>query len=327
MIHFNRRTWLAGCAGALAWPAASLAQDKYPSRPIKFVSPAPPGGLSDTIPRILATELAASMHTPVVVENKPGAGGVIGTGAVATAPADGYTLVIGTGGSMTMNPYFFANQTYDTGKDFTGIALAAFTPLYVVVRSDSPYKSLDDLVKAAKASPGTLAYGTIGPGSTSAVASAMFAKARGLDFIDVPFAGYPPALTELLGGRLAFTMLDSSAVERIEHGSLRALAVTTAKRVKSAPNVPTLKELGVDVDLPVWFGIYVRSGVPADVLQRLRAEVRKAIEGPAFRRQIEGFGLEPGNLFGDEFQKFHLAELKRLGETLPTLGIKGLVKP
>lgn len=326
MKETSRRAWLAACAGIVAFPSLVAAQEKFPSRPIRFIVPAPPGGLSDSIPRVLATELSASLNSPVVVDNRPGAGGTVGTAAAATAPADGYTLMMGTGGSMTMNPYFM-KLSYDTLRDFTGVALTASTPLYLAVRPDSPFKTLDDLVKAAKASPGTLAYGTIGSGSTSAVASAMFAKARGLDLIDVPFSGYPPALTELLGGRLAFTMVDGSAVSRIEQGSLRALAVTTAHRSKRFPAVPTLKEQGVDVDLAVWFGIYTRSGLAPEVLQKLRSEMRAAIERPAFRRQIEAFGLEAGNLYGDEFDRYFRSEFRRLGEVLPTLGFKGLLKP
>ena len=317
-----RRSWLAGCAAAAVWPSAAFADDKYPARPIKFVSPAAPGALSDTLPRLLATELGRTMKTEVVVENRPGAGGSIATGSVARAPADGYTLMLGTGGTMTINPYFIPNLPYDSAKDFLGIALVASTPLYMVVKADSPYRTVNDLVAAAKAAPGELAYGSIGNGSTASIASALLAKAKGIQLIDVPYAGYAPGLTELLAGRLAFMFVDGSSLARIEQGSLRALAVSTGQRAKRLPNVPTLKEVGADVDIAVWFGVYARAGLPPEAAQRLRQEVRSAIEQPAFRTQLAAFGLEPGTLFGDDFQKFHLAELKRWEKTIPSLGLK-----
>ena len=322
-MNFIRRSFIAGCAATLVWPAGVSAQEKFPARPIRFVSPAPPGALSDTIPRLLATELARTMKTEVVVENRPGAGGSIATSAVAKMAADGYTLLLGTGGTMTLNPYFFANLPYDSAKDFVGLALVASTPLYLAVKADSPYRSVDDLVAAAKATPGLLAYGTIGNGSTAAIASALLAKAKGIQLIDVPYAGYAPGLNELLAGRLAFMFVDGSSLVRIEQGSLRALAVSTGHRAPRLPNVPTLKELGADVDIAVWFGIYARAGLSAETAQRLRHEVRSAIEQPAFRTQLASFGLEPGVLFGDDFQKFHLAELKRWEKAIPSLGIKG----
>ena len=262
------------------------------------------------------------MKTEVVVENRPGAGGAIATAAVAKTPPDGYTLLLGTGGTMTLNPIFYSNLPYDSAKDFLGIAMVASTPLYMAVKADSPYRNVDDLVAAAKAKPGELAYGTIGNGSTPAIASALFAKAKGIQLTDVPYAGYAPGLNEILAGRLAFMFLDGTSLARFEQGSLRALAVSTGHRARRLPNVPTLKELGVDADLAVWFGIYTRSGVPAEVAQRLRQEVRSAIESPSFRKEVGTFGMEPGTLFGEEFQKFHLDELKRWERTIPTLGLK-----
>ena len=325
MFNPTRRRMTTALAAALVSPVRAFAQAKYPSRTIRFISPAPPGGLSDMIPRALAVDLAASMGTQVVVENRGGAGGTIATVALTQLPSDGYSLLLGTGGMMTLNPYFLPNLAFDTRKDFVGLALVAFTPLYLAVRSDAPHRTLNELVAAAKAAPGQLAYGHLGNGSTAAVAAALLVKAKGLDLIDVPYAGYAPALTELLGGRLAFCFVDGNSLSRIEQGSLRALAVTTAQRARRLPAVPALKELGVDVDMSVWFGVYARAGTPADVAQRLQDELRRATATAAFRTQLHAFGLEPGTLFGDDFQKFHLDEIKRWGQTLPTLGIKGLV--
>lgn len=328
MFNRNRRFMLGTSAAALAavgFPGVTFAQAKYPSRAIRFISPAPPGGLSDTIPRALANELTAPLGVPVTVENRGGAGGSIATSLLTRSPADGYSLLLGTGGMMTLNPFFIPNLSFDVRKDFVGVALVAFSPLYLAVRADSPYRNLADLVAASKASPGQLAYGHLGNGSTAAVAAAMLAKDKGLDLIDVPYAGYAPALTELLGGRLAFCFLDGNSLSRIEQGSLRALAVTTAQRTPRLPQVLTLKELGVNVDMSLWFGVYVRSGTPADVSSRLGDEIRRATTSQAFRAQLHSFGLEPGTLFGEDFQKFHLAELDRWSRTLPTLGIKGLI--
>lgn len=325
MFNCNRRLMVSTCAVALASPTLTFAQAKFPSRAVRFISPAPPGGLSDTIPRALATELAASTGVPVTVENRGGAGGTIATSTLTRAPADGYSLLLGTGGMMTLNPFFMPNLPFDVRKDFVGLALVAFSPLYLAVRADSPHRNLADLVAASKAAPGQLAYAHLGNGSTAAVAAAMLAKDKGLDLIDVPYAGYAPALTELLAGRLAFCFVDGQSLARIEQGSLRALAVTTAQRTPRLPEVPSLKELGVNVDMSLWFGVYARAGTPPDAAARLRDEMRRATASRAFRTQLHTFGLEPGTLFGDDFQNFHLAELDRWTRTLPTLGIKGLV--
>jgi tripartite-type tricarboxylate transporter receptor subunit TctC len=299
-----------------------LAQEKYPTRNVKIISPAPPGALSDTLPRLLATELASALQSTFIVENKPGAGGTIGAVSAARAPADGYTLLLATGGIMHFNPYFLPQLSYDPQKDYNGIALLASTPLYLVVRADSPYMSFADLVTAAKAKKGQLACGTLGNGSTVAVATALLARANDLELIEVPFAGYSPALSELLGGRLAFTMVDGASVSRIENGQLRALAVTTPQRAKRLPKVPTLKELGSPVELAVWFGLYAPAGIPAIVAQRLSTEVKLAMDKPAIRTQLDSFGLEGGTLFGENFHTWHLSEYARWADILPKLGLK-----
>lgn len=322
MSYLHRRAWLLGAGAALACPFAALARDAYPSRPIRFISPAAPGALSDSIPRLLAVDMATAMNTQVVVDNRPGAGGSIGTAALYSRPSDGYTLLLGTVGTMAFNPYFMPPQAYNTRRDFAGLGMAAVSPLYLVVRADSPYTSLADLVRAAKAAPGQLAYGTLGAGSTAGIASVLLARAHGLDLIGVPFPGYAPGLNELLAGRLTFLFVDGSAVSRIEQGQLRALAASTARRTERMPQVPTLRESGADIDMATWFGVYARTDTPPDILQRLRGEVRRAIERPAYRAQMVQAGLEPGSLFGEEFQRFHLAEIDRWGKALPALGIK-----
>ena len=316
------RILLASCAAAIAFPCTLMAQDQYPSKTIHFISPAPPGGLSDTIPRLLSLELERVMKTTVVVENKPGAGGTIATSFVAKAPADGYNLLLGTGGMMTINPYTYANLPFDTAKDFTAIAMLAYTPLYLAVRGDSPYKTVADLVAAAKAKSGELAYGTIGPGSTASIASGLLVRAKDIKMIDVPFSGYGPAMTELLGGRLAFTMLDGGALSQFQSGALRALAVTTAERAAAFPDVPTLKETGIDLDIAVWFGVYARAGLPQKTSETLRLAVKEAMAQPSFRKALAPFGLEPGKQFGDDFQKFTHAEIARYKTALPALGVQ-----
>ncbi|HSV79936.1 MAG TPA: tripartite tricarboxylate transporter substrate binding protein [Ramlibacter sp.] len=321
-MNLNRRFFAAGSLAALCWPSMATADDKFPSRPIRFIVPAPPGALSDSIPRLIANEMSTAMNSQVVVENRPGAGGTVGTAALLSRPADGYGLVIGTTGSMAFNTVLMPTQPYDTRKDLVGVAQAAVSPLYLVVKADSPHRSLADLVRAAKAAPGQLAYGTIGNGSTSAIAGALLAKDMGLQLIDVPFAGYPPAITELLGGRMAFLFVDGSSANRIEEGQLRALGVTTARRSARLPNVPTLKEQGANIDLATWFGVYARAGTPPEILARLRSEVRRAIERPAYQQQMTQFGVEPGTVFGEDFQRFHLAEIERWTKVLPTLGLK-----
>ncbi|HSW18562.1 MAG TPA: tripartite tricarboxylate transporter substrate binding protein [Ramlibacter sp.] len=321
-MTLNRRLFAGGSLAALCWPHLAAAQDAYPSRAIRFIVPAPPGALSDSIPRVIANDIAASLKAQVVVENRPGAGGAVGTAAFVARPADGYGLLLGTTGTMAFNPVLLPAQSYDTTRDLVGVAQAAVSPLYLVVKADSPHRSLADLARAARAAPGQLAYGTIGNGSTSAIAGALLAKDMGLQLLDVPFGGYAPAITELLGGRMAFLFVDGSSAHRIEEGQLRALGVTTSRRAARLPSVPTLKEQGANIDLATWFGVYARAGTPPDILARLRAEVRRAIERPAYQQQMAQFGVEPGAVFGEDFQRFHVAEIERWGKLLPTLGLK-----
>ncbi len=327
-MPMNRRSWIAACTSAaiVGLPLAARAQSAaWPAgQTIRFYSPAPPGALSDTIPRLLAQEMGTGLRASVVVENRAGASGSIAAAAAARSPADGNTLFLGTGGIMTINPLLQTGLPYRSESDFQGVGLVAYTPLYLVVRADAPQRSIAELVRAAKAQPGQLAYGSIGTGSTASIAGAMLAKSQGLELIEVPFAGYAPILNELLAGRLAFGWVDGSALARIEQGSLRALAVTTDERASRVPNVPTLKESGVDVDLAVWFGVYTRAGVPPEIAQRLRDELRRATQSEAFRKLLDTAGLEAGKLYGDDFQKYHLAELARWKVLLPALGVKAV---
>ena len=307
---------------ALAWTAGAGAQDRYPSRTVKIISPAPPGALSDTLPRLLAIELSAAMQANFIVENRPGAGGAVAATAVSHAAPDGYTLLLAAGGMMSLNPYLLPKLGYDPRKDFSSIALLATTPLYLVVRGDSPYKTLDDLMSAAKAQKGQLAYGSIGAASGPSIVSALVARAKGAEFIEVPFSGYAPGLQELLAGRIAFFLTDASALPRVQGGSLRALAVTSTERAQKLPAVPTLKELGIPVDYAVWFGLYAPAGVPDAIVQTLARNARQALQKPSMAASLDSFGLEPGRLFGDDFHQYHLAEIKRWGEIVPTLNLK-----
>ncbi len=312
----------AALALALAAAAAPARAQGFPTRPIRFVSPGAPGSVSDSIPRLLAPEMADVLGQQVVVENRTGGSGLIGTQAAIGAPADGYTILISTLGSMAINAAVLPRMPLDITRDVRGLALLASTPLFLVVRPDAPYRDVAALIADARARPGALSFGHVGAGSTPSLVGAMLMRATGTEMIPVPYNGYPASLTEIVAGRVTLMFSDSTALPQIRDGALRALAVTGAARSPLMPEVPTLRELSHDVDVTLWFGLYARAGVPDEARTRLTEAARTAASRPAYRERIARLGLEPGALFGDDFHRFHLEEARRWAALIPSLGVQ-----
>jgi len=263
------------------------AQD-YPAKPVRVVVPYAAAGNADIWARILAQKLSESMKQPFVVENKPGANGSIGTDFVAKSAPDGYTILAVASGPIVVNPTLYAKVGYDPVKDLAPVAQCVVYQYVLVTRADAPYKSIAELMAAAREKPGALSYGSTGVGGGNHLAAELFALAAGATLVHVPYKGSAPALADLLGGQLSF-MFDTviTSVPQIRAGKLRAFAVSSAKRASSLPEVPTMQELGVKAfDISQWQGVLAPAGTPRPIVDRLNAEIVKAMHAPDVHERI-----------------------------------------
>ena len=300
MVHSSRRHLLAalllGSAPlALLSPAAQAQSSDWPSQPVRWVVPFPPGGAMDAIARTLGEKASAALGQPFVIENKPGAGGNIGAESVARAKPDGYTIMITSIGMATNKP-LYGKLRYDPVKDFAPVSLLAVVPNVLVVNSTQPQvKSVADLVAAAKKAPGQLSYASAGNGTSIHLAGEMFTSLAGVEMLHVPYKGSGPAVSDLLGGQVNY-MFDSitSASAHLQSGKLRALAVTTAKRSPSLPDVPTMAEAGIaGYDVSPWFAVFAPAGTPKPVIQRLNKALLDAMKLPDVVERFKTIGAEP----------------------------------
>lgn len=311
----GRRAALAGVAalGALALQPAAFAQgDAFPAKPITIVVGSAAGGSNDVFARAIGRRLQDSLGQPVVIDNKPAGGGVIANATVARAPADGYTLVV-LSSTFTTGAAIRTNLQYDAIKDFKPVALLAKGPLLVTVNKDSPFKTVQDLVAAAKANPGKLNYGTSGAGSINHFATEVFAGAAGIKMTHVPYKGMGPATTDLLGGQIDLLVASApSILAQVRGGKARALAVTTAARSPIAPELPSLEEVGYKGSaLDLWWGVLAPAGTPQPVIDKLNAEINKHIQSSEMKAFFIKEGAEPAPMKPDAFAKFIAAEIER----------------
>jgi tripartite-type tricarboxylate transporter receptor subunit TctC len=296
-------------AALLAFGASSAAQPlpkDYPNKPIKVVVPSPPGGPPDLIIRMLGPKLTASLGQPIVVDNRAGAGGIVGTAYFAKQPADGYTWLFTTA-SHTNIPPFNENVPYDPVKDFTHVTLAVQNfGQALVINPDVPAKNVQELIALAKKEPGKLTYGSAGIGTASHIPAEVMKAATGTDILMVPYRGVAEAMTDLMGGRIDMFFVGTQiAVQHVQSGKLRALAVTGAKRWKGMPDVPTMQEAGLkDFDVINWFGLWLPAGASPELTARLRAEIVKAINDPEVKQHFETQGLEGVGSKPEDFAKF-----------------------
>lgn len=276
-----RRTLLAVLAGCTlaAFPAAAQV---FPSKPLKVVVPQPPGGGFDFVGRLLADRLSKLLTQPVVVENRPGSGTLIGTDAVAKAAPDGYTLLVGSISNLAINPGLYRNLPYDSLRDFEPVGLAVAYSYTLMARKDLPFNSLKDLVAYAKANPGKLTYASAGNGSGQHVLAAALWHLAGVELVHVPYRGAQAAYQDLLGGRVdVFFDLSPTARVQVDAGNVKALAVSGSARLAGHPMVPTIAETGVAaLELESWFGLFMPAKTPTDVAAQLRTELAKVIAAP-----------------------------------------------
>ena len=293
----NRRQTLAKLAalGAFAGSTGVFAQDTYPSKTVSLVVPYAPGGPTDAMARVLATAIKPHLGQTMIVENKAGAGSNIGAEYVARAEADGYTLMFGTSAPLGINLYLYPKLKYDPFKSFAPVIQVGYLPNVLVVHPGIPAKNVKELVAYAKANPGKLAFASSGSGASSHLSGVMFNMRAGTDIQHIPYKGTGPALNDLLGGQVAMAFTDVlTALPHIQAGKLRVLGVTSAKRSRVLPDVPTLAEQGMkDFDASVFFGIVVPAGTPQAVIAQLNTAFATVLQQPDVRDRLSQQGLEP----------------------------------
>ena len=284
------------------YPVA-VAQDYPGSKPIRLIVPFPPAGGTDIFARSLSDKLRTTAKWTVVVDNKPGAGGNIGIEATANAPADGYTIALGQTSNLSINPSLYSKLPYDPLKDLVPIVLVADAPLVLVVPASSPFKTLGELVAAAKQKPGDITLGSPGNGTVAHLTGELLQQAAGIKLSHIPYKGSAQAITDLIGGQVQSYMSSvPTALSHIKGGKLRPLAVTSAKRAAALPNVPTIAEAGYKgFDANTWFGLVAPKGTPPAIIEKINAEVNKAIKAPDLR---EKFAAEGGGPLGGTSQEF-----------------------
>jgi tripartite-type tricarboxylate transporter receptor subunit TctC len=321
---FDRRTalLLAIVAGLLPL-VGHQALAAYPDRVIKIVVPFAPGGGTDAIARVLAQEMAKDLGVSIIVENKPGASTIIGAQAVAASDGDGYTLLMGTF-AHAVNPSLNAKLPFDSDRDFAPVALVARSPNIVVVNPKSSFRSIADLIAAARAEPDRISYGTFGTGTSAHLAGEMFKRMAGVNMTMVPYKGSAPAITDLLGGQtqVMFTTV-ASAAALIEGGQLRALAVTTLERSPAFPQLPTVAETGLaGFEAETWYGLFAPAKTPPDIIDRLHRSAAKAVQADAFRKLSVNEGLVLIAAPPQEFGRYYRSERERWRKVVEEAGIK-----
>ncbi|MDO8768168.1 MAG: tripartite tricarboxylate transporter substrate binding protein [Burkholderiaceae bacterium] len=318
----NRRQLLSMATLSIVLPAWS--QSGYPSKPITLVVPFPAGGTTDIIGRLIGRHLATRLGGTVIVDNKAGAGGSIGSGVVAKAPGDGHTLLMGTIGTHSINQYLYTKLAYDPFKDFAPISLVAMVPNVLVVNPSQPIKTVKDLIAAAKANPNKLTYASAGNGTSIHLCGAMFEQMAQVSMTHVPYRGSAPAIADLLGGQTT-CMFDNlpSAMPHIKAGSLRAIAVTTAKRSNSLPDLPTIAEAGVPgYDASSWFGLWAPASTPAALVKRLNEEIKTILAQPDVMQTLKDQGAEAAPDSPDKFAAFIQAEAAKWSKVVKTANIR-----
>ena len=309
---------------ALAALATAAPAQDYPARPIRLIVPFPPGGGTDIAGRTIANKLSETVKWTFVVENKPGAGGNLGVEQAAKSPPDGYTLVVGQTSNLAINPALYANLPYDPQKDLSPVALIVSAPVVLVVATNSPYKSLGDLVAAAKRDPGAVTFASPGSGTVSHLTGELLQRAAGVKFTHVPYKGASQAMTDLLGGQVqSFMSSVPSALAQVRGGRLRAVVVTSAKRAAQMPEVPTIAESGYPgFDAITWYGLLAPAGTPAVIIARLNAELNRALATPDVRERLAAEGGEVLGGSPERFASLLKADRAKWGRVVKESGAK-----
>ena len=312
---------LIAIAAVLA--AASVHAQNYPTRPIKLVVPFPPAGGTDIMARVVAQKVSETTKWTVVIDNRPGAGGNIGVDATAKAAPDGYTIVMGQTSNLAINPTLFKDLPYDPVKDLVPVVLVGSGPIAIAVRNESPYKTLADLIAAAKGKPGAISMASPGNGTVAHLSGVRLMQAAGVKFEHIPYKGASAALPDLLGGNVDFYMSSVPSVQsQVSAGKLRLLATTGSKRSPIFPNVPTVSERFRGFDAVTWFGILAPAGTPRPIVMQLNTEINKALHDPEVRKAIEKEGGEALGGTPEQFGELIKAEVAAWAPVVRESGAK-----
>jgi tripartite-type tricarboxylate transporter receptor subunit TctC len=327
VLVMRRRAFALGLAAAAAalvgGPQVAHGQS-YPNRVIRMVVPFAPGGSNDIIGRIIAERLTEALGQSVVIENKPGAGGSLGTDQVAKSAPDGYTLMIGATSTLAANPSLYTKMNLDPPKDLTPITQIATGPFVLAVPSSLPVKSVGELIALAKAKPGEINFGSSGVGSSLQLTAELFKSMAGINIVHVPYRGLGPALTDVVAGRIQIIFSDMAGLlPFVQSGQIRALGVTSAKRSADLPDLPTLAEAGVPgYDATSWYGILGPAGLPPEIVARLNAELKKIVHSPAMTERFKTLGIEAVTGTPQEFSTYIRSEMDKWRAVVKAADIK-----
>ena len=303
-------------------PTAGMGQD-FPTKPIHIIVPYAPGGGTDVLARIVAQHLSEELKQQVVIDNKPGAGGSLGAGLAAKAPADGYTLVVATSATM-MFPALYKDLGFDPVNDFTPIALIGTSPFILIANNNLPVKNMSELIALAKSKPGSLSYGSAGNGSVNHITMELFKVMAGVDILHVPYKGSSGALADVMGGQISM-MMDTviSATQQIKGGKVKALGATGLERSSLSPDLPTISEQGPKgYEATVWYGLAAPKGVPDAIAQKLNMQINKVLGSTALRQRFASLGAEPVLINTTEFGKLMAADEKKWGSVIRNANIR-----
>lgn len=310
-----------------AFCAAALAQGPtadFPKQPIHIVVTFPPGGSADGVVRMLLPRLSEKLGQPVIIDNRPGAGGNVGLSLVAKAPADGYTIGVGAAGALSANSSLYAQMPFDPLKDFKPVTMLAAIPFVIVGNPALPARTQKELVALAKAQPGKLAIGHGGNGTAMHLSAALFAQMADVKFVEVPYKGSGPAALDVLGNNVPLAVVDlPSALQHIKAGKMVAYAVTSPQRLPQLPDVPTVSEAGLTgYDSTGWFGVVAPAGTPQPIVDRLNAEITAALKDPEIVTKMRNLGVEPTPSTADAFASYIRSETAKWGKVIQQAHIK-----
>src|SRR4051812_10670059 len=316
---------LSSAVLALVLAASSASSQPYPNKPVRLIVPYPAGGATDVVARLVAERMSEDLGQQIVVENRPGAGTMIGASAVARSPADGYTLLMGDTGTFSLNPTLYGAQlTYDPAKDFAPVCRTGRVPLILTANTKTVSAStVKELIEAAKKEPGKIDFGAPGPGSPIHLAMELFKQRVGIQVTAIPYKGGADALNDLLGGRIGLLFLDAATgVMHIKSGALKGLGVGADKRIPAAPDVPTIAEAGIaDFEAWAWNGIATPTGTPGDVVAKLNAACQKALGHAALRQKFVDLSVEPAPSSSEEFRSFIANETAKWRTVITSAGV------
>ena len=317
--------WFRMIAAAVAMVAAggaASAQSSFPSKPVRIFVPYAAGGGVDILARTLGDVVSRQWGQPVVVENRPGAGGVVASQTLVTSPPDGYTLIVVASGHAT-NPFLYPKIPYDTFKDFAPISLLASSPNILLVRADSPFKTLGDMIARARAKPGSLSFGHAGTGTSTHLAGELLKNLARIDLNAIPYKGGAPSINDLLGGQIPMSFNNGpESVGQLEAGTVRALAVTTASRAPFLPDVPSIAETVPGYDTEVWWGLLGPAGMPPDLVAKLSHDFVAALNTEPVKERLAKLGAAPIGTSPEQFDARIRADYKKWGPIIEAAGMK-----